>query len=303
MTIQEAKKIDLVEVMARLGHAPTKIQGASIWYRSPFREEKTASFKVNKDLNAWYDFGTGEGGKIIELFQTLTNDKNISRVLETIGNMHAFSVPAIASLPKPPKQKTDKPVITAVREISDPSLIRYLEETRGLNPELVRLYASEIHYSVGNASYIAIGHANEKGGFEVRNGNFKGCLKAKDITHFTGTKKTGKIAVFEGLFDFLALLQLHNKEEPPHDTLILNSVSLKNRACEYIEEQDYSDVNLYLDNDKAGTEAVKTFRERFEIVQDHSSIYSKHKDINALLLYKEALMISIKKAKNNNFSL
>ena len=169
MNIEEAKSINLVDVMARLGRTPTKIQGSSVWYLSPFRDEKTASFKVNRDLNTWYDFGSGEGGRIIELFQTLTNDKNVSHALETIGNMHAFSVPTPAPLPKPPKQTTDKPVITSVREISNPSLIRYLEETRGLNPELVRLYASEVHYSVGNASYIAIGHANESGGFEVRN--------------------------------------------------------------------------------------------------------------------------------------
>ncbi|HHH14309.1 MAG TPA: DNA primase [candidate division WWE3 bacterium] len=302
MTTQDAKKIDLVDVMARLGHTPTKIQGASVWYRSPFREEKTASFKVNKDLNSWYDFGIGEGGRIIELFQALYNDQSVPHALEIIGNMHAFSVPTPAPLPKPPKQKTDKPVITAVREISNPALIQYLEQKRGLDPELVRLYASEIHYNVGNASYIAIGHANEKGGFDVRNGNFKGCLKAKDITHFTGTEKTGKIAVFEGLFDFLALLQMHKLKEPPHDALILNSVSLVDRACEYIEEQEFNDINLYLDNDKAGEQAIETFRKNFKIVKDHSKKYLKYKDLNDLLLDKNAFLIELKKAKSKNLN-
>jgi len=303
MNIKEAKSINLVDVMARLGRTPTKIQGSSIWYLSPFREEKTASFKVNLDLNTWYDFGIGEGGTIIGLFQTLYNDKNVSHALENIGNMHAFSVPTPAPLPKPPKQKTNKPVITSVREISNSGLIQYLEQKRGLDPELVRLYASEIHYSIGNSSYIAIGHANEKGGFEVRNPNFKGSLKSKDISHFTGTEKTGKIAVFEGLFDFLALLQLHKIKEPPHDALILNSVALVDRACEYIEEQEFNELNLYLDNDEAGERAVETFKKNFEIVQDHSKGYLKHKDLNELLLDKTALIRELKEAKNKKLNL
>jgi len=302
MNIEEAKSINLVEIMARLGRTPTKIQGSSIWYLSPFREEKTASFKVNLDLNSWYDFGMGEGGRIIELFQTLYNDQSVPHVLEIIGNMHAFSVPTPAPLPKPPKQKTDKPVITSIREISNSGLIQYLEQKRGLDPDLVRLYASEIHYNVGNSSYIAIGHANESGGFEIRNPNFKGSLKTKDISHFTGTDKTGKVAVFEGLFDFLALLSLHKLKEPPHDAIVLNTVSLVDKACNYIEAQEFSDINLYLDNDKAGKQAVETFKNNFEIVQDHSKGYLKHKDLNDLLLNKTILLRELKEAKNKNLN-
>ncbi len=47
MNIEEAKSIQLEDYLRRMGFNPVKQQGDSIWYCSPFREEKTPSFKVN----------------------------------------------------------------------------------------------------------------------------------------------------------------------------------------------------------------------------------------------------------------
>ncbi len=65
MTTQEAKKIHIADYLQSLGYSPVKQQGKSLWYKSPFREEAEASFKVNTELNQWYDFGTGKGGNIM----------------------------------------------------------------------------------------------------------------------------------------------------------------------------------------------------------------------------------------------
>lgn len=67
MTIQEAKQIRIADYLQSLGYTPIKQQGNSLWYKSPFREETDASFKVNTELNRWYDFGIGKGGNIIAL--------------------------------------------------------------------------------------------------------------------------------------------------------------------------------------------------------------------------------------------
>lgn len=56
MTIEEAKNIKLADYLHSLGYNPVKQQGNSLWYKSPFREEKDPSFKVNPDRNLWYDF-------------------------------------------------------------------------------------------------------------------------------------------------------------------------------------------------------------------------------------------------------
>ena len=55
MTTQEAKKIHIADYLQSLGYSPVKQQGKSLWYKSPFREEAEASFKVNTELNQWYD--------------------------------------------------------------------------------------------------------------------------------------------------------------------------------------------------------------------------------------------------------
>ena len=71
MNIQEVKNIRIADYLQSLGYTPVKQQGNSLWYKSPLREEKDASFKVNTELNKWYDFGLGKGGNIIALAEEL----------------------------------------------------------------------------------------------------------------------------------------------------------------------------------------------------------------------------------------
>jgi len=47
MNIQEAKNIRLVDFLAGFGYEPVIQRGNSVWYKSPFRTEKEASFKVD----------------------------------------------------------------------------------------------------------------------------------------------------------------------------------------------------------------------------------------------------------------
>ena len=65
-SIQDAKQIDLVNYLEKLGYEPRKIRNHDYWYLSPLRDENTPSFKVNRNINCWYDFGLGEGGTIID---------------------------------------------------------------------------------------------------------------------------------------------------------------------------------------------------------------------------------------------
>src|SRR5438552_9297642 len=67
LTCEQAKEIDLVDYLFVLGFQPQKIRNNDYWYLSPLREEKEASFKVNRKLNVWYDHGIGKGGDLIDL--------------------------------------------------------------------------------------------------------------------------------------------------------------------------------------------------------------------------------------------
>ena len=47
-----------VEYLRIIGHSPVNARSCQYWYLlSPLREERTPSFKVNDNLNEWYDFG------------------------------------------------------------------------------------------------------------------------------------------------------------------------------------------------------------------------------------------------------
>lgn len=66
LTCREVNQIDMVDYLSKQGYAPQKIRGNDYWYQSPFREEKTASFKVNRKLNVWFDHGSGNGGTLVD---------------------------------------------------------------------------------------------------------------------------------------------------------------------------------------------------------------------------------------------
>ena len=66
LSIEEARRADIVNYLARIGHNPSKIKGSDYWYLFPLRNEKTPSFKVNRKLNRWYDHGLGKSGNIID---------------------------------------------------------------------------------------------------------------------------------------------------------------------------------------------------------------------------------------------
>lgn len=62
--------MDMVDYLSSLGFSPSKITGDNYFYLSLLREEKTASFKVNRTKNVWYDHGAGKGGNLVDFVCT-----------------------------------------------------------------------------------------------------------------------------------------------------------------------------------------------------------------------------------------
>lgn len=62
MRIEQAIQISLVDFLASMEFHPARVRGYKLWYLSPFRSESKPSFKVNVEINLWYDFGEGIGG-------------------------------------------------------------------------------------------------------------------------------------------------------------------------------------------------------------------------------------------------
>lgn len=289
MTTQEAKKIRIADYLQSLGYNPVKQHGKNLWYKSPFREETEASFKVNTDLNQWYDFGMGKGGNIIALAQELYSSDNVPYLLEQIEQQTPYIRPTDYAFKKHPIKQSFQRL--EVKELTHPALLRYLQE-RGINTALAKVECKELHFIHNGKPYFAIGFPNMAGGYEVSNPFFKGCIAPKDITHIRQHGEPRNVCyLFEGFMDYLSFLTIRVKNNPQYprlttqDYIILNSVS--NLAKVESLLANYTQFGSYFDNDTAGRNACETLKAKFgERLLDKSLYYREYKDLNDYLCGK-----------------
>lgn len=290
LTIQSAKEIDMVELLAELNFQPTKIRGNDYWYRSPLREERTASFKVNKKINVWYDFGTGEGGNIID-FGIRFYHCNISELLDILGSKNFFFHPQNVQRQKPVEQSQSAFQAKEIRQIKNFRLMEYIE-SRGIKLETAKWFCKEIvlHNRRTNAEFSLIGLQNKSGGWELRAPDFKSCIAPKDVSFFDNHQHS--VAITEGMFDFLSAVQ--EKLIPENtDWLVLNSLSMAEKAKTILLQ--HRKVFLLLDNDnpaKIFSENLLQFLFDNHIEAENlSHKYALYKDINEWLVTKQRLRL------------
>ena len=283
MNIKKIKQIKLQDFLASMGCKPVKQYGVNLMYLSPLRTEKHASFKVNTEINQWYDFGIGRGGNIIALAELLYNSSDVSYLIHQIERNAPSSVSG--SLP------TIKPITPQnsfehlqVLPITHPALIKYLEE-RCIDVETARTVCKELHFDTRGKHYFGIGCPNIAGGCEIRNPFFKGCIAPKDISHFYAEEPKKVCFVFEGFMDFLSFMTLRRKENDRlkwQDYLVLNSVTNIHKAAKRLSR--YDSVQCFLDNDEAGRNAyLQLSKELGKSVADASTLYNGFKDLNEYL--------------------
>jgi hypothetical protein len=298
LTCATAKQIDFVDFLASLGYEPSKIRNNDYWYKSPLRDEQTASFKVNRERNVWYDHGMGKGGDLIdfgkEYFRCTTSE--LLQKLST-GNVETFlfhqqEKPSLinssnsVSAGEKKKDGEAKILVTNSRVISDSRLIGYLEK-RNIPLELARQYCHEVDFMLYGKKQTSIGFKNNSGGYELRSEYFKGSSSPKSINFIDVGSKS--LNVFEGFFDFLSYKAINRKAaEPPPNFLVLNSLAFFQKSWELMEK--HKRVNLYLDRDEAGMKLTKEALARhLEKFTDQSILYKNHKDLNDWLNKPETL--------------
>ncbi len=155
MTIQDVKQIKLADYLQSLGYTPVKQQGRNLWYKSPLREETDASFKVNTELEKWYDFGIGKGGNILALAAELYRSEDVAYLLKRIEERTAYIRPASFSFGR---QHSDNQPYQGLKvgELSSLALIAYLQE-RGINIGLAKRECRELRFMNADKPYFAIG--------------------------------------------------------------------------------------------------------------------------------------------------
>ena len=314
MTINDAKQIKLADYLQSLGYTPIKQQGKSLWYKSPLRNETDASFKVNTELNQWYDFGIGKGGNIIALAAELYHSENVAYLLARIAERTPYIRPAsfanadIANARQSEQdslcsrstatfsfgeQQTSNCSFEDIKvgELSSPALIAYFKE-RGINIDLAKRECKELRYEYDGKTYFVIGFPNMAGGYELRNRYFKGCLAPKDITHIRQQgEPRAACYIFEGFMDYLSYLTIRVNDHPEEprieaqDYMVLNSVTNLSKAERLL--RPYSRIDCFLDNDQAGQTAVESLKKMFgERLRDMSKHYAEYKDLNDYLCHR-----------------
>ncbi len=210
MNCAEANQVDLVDYLYASGYTPAKIKGNDYWYISPLRDERTASFKIDRSKNVWFDHGTGNGGTVIDFMiqyfncdvqqalqklemhvadnklRLLTNNakKNENQLSfqqqkDTLFHLHENSL-----INEGYAAETAIKIIAAKQPITDPLLCRYLKE-RCINKNVADRYCHEVSFKLNNKDkeFIAIGFKNNAGGYELRNEFFKLSSTPKYVTY------------------------------------------------------------------------------------------------------------------------
>ena len=276
MNCKQFNTIPLEEVLLSLGHLPTKQSEKEAWFLNPFANENHASFKINKNLNFWYLHSEGIGGKNIDFMKRYLN-ASVNEVLIWAENQNfsSFHQQNISNSKLENLSKNYE--IINVKEIQHPALLEYLKERK---VEKQTEFLKEIHYRMNDKNYFGIGFKNDSGGYEIRNKYSKICLGKKDISIITNNSNS--VRVFEGFFDFLSFKNLENElEKEPSDYLILNSVSMLHNIKNSLGK--YEKVELYFDNDEAGTRAVAIISNETQNAEDCRALYSNYKDLNEYL--------------------
>jgi len=287
INLDKIRNIPIEDFMINNGFEINNSTVSNFFFHSPFRNEKTASFSVWKKKNRWKDFGTGEGGDIIELAQKIWNT-SFKEAIHRLDNNNYIGVSKTSfstintRVEKILTLKHYSPIIR------NKALLDYVK-SRKLDYSKVSAFIGEIYFYLVDKEtgelvkhpktskpkeYFAIAFKNDLGGYEIRNKYFKKCYDNKAIT--TVKKGFDSITVFEGFIDFLSLF---TSREIKSDILVLNGCSMVKRAIPVINS--YKKSYLMLDRDKAGNETTKFIKDNATCkTVDCRNLYKGFKDIN-----------------------
>lgn len=269
MNCSQAQKIPIRKVLESFSLFPSKENSKTAFYFALDREEKTPSLLVDFSKNTAFDFGTGKKFDNISIVQ-LVRRCSVSDALEYLSQFEFYKNNSIEIKPK----DEHKYEILEKKSIEHPALIQYLNERKVIEQ---KEFLCEIHYIINSKKYFGIGFKNDSNGYEIRSKYSKICLGKKDVTHFKNGSE--KLKIFEGFFDFLSFKSNEKSFGNSNtDFLILNSVFLiKNK---FFLLENYRKIELFLDNDEAGSIITDEILEKFPNAEDCRCLYQNFKDLN-----------------------
>ena len=286
------EQIRIEDFLANEGIFPEvrKKNGVELWYRSPLRNENTPSFKVHTEKNVWFDYGSGTGGKLIELYRLLKNNNDIKEIVFYFNNEYKGGVnPKVETSFRVPTKKEDTGgvILKEIYPIENKKLFDYLRSRR-IDFDIAKEFLTEVHYMFNGKYYYALGFRCDNAGYELRSCINKRNINGKNIT--TVKNNSDKVKMFEGNFDFLSYLSEHKDTYKDYDYIVLNTASfvdgmyssLNRLEKNYLYQNlvKYDRIDVYFDNDDKGREITGLMNEIFEGVNNFSILFEKYEDYN-----------------------
>ncbi|HKG05345.1 MAG TPA: CHC2 zinc finger domain-containing protein [Pedobacter sp.] len=284
MALEIKSRVSLADFLSRLGFQPMPKQGRDLKYLSMLRDSDTdPSFTVNERDGLWRDWGTGKGGDIIdfarEYWKGLSFTEAVEKIL-SVANLEQVIARDTPTRPARPRLALKVPhyKVENVGDLGNSDAIRNYLTSRGVW-DAAQGRMKEVFYYVEDEKklrkrYFAAGWQNEAGGWEIRNKYFKGCLGKKALTVIPGDSKS--LAVFEGYLDYLSWRT--DKPFACQTAIVLNSLVLLDRCLE--KAKQFSQIDLYMDHDKAGMSAALAFQKALPYAVNRSSVFDGFNDYN-----------------------
>ena len=284
--LQYIKAIPIADYLHACGIKPAKRYNGYALYHAPYREDSNASLKVDFRQNLWHDYGTSQGGSIIDLVMKMRGCSAYEAIAHLAEGKATTLAPSSFHREAHIGQRRDEQRpnntrrILSINEALPLHLQSYLREVRKIDLAVASPYLHHVRYEVGGREYSAIGFPNRAGGYELRDDKtFKGTIAPKDISVIAGQANNAPLCIFEGVMDFLSLLTMKGKEAIS-PSIVLNSVSNIHRAVAYLHEKGIDSVRAFFDNDPAGRQALQAIQSTGIKVEDMSRHYSRYKDLN-----------------------
>ncbi len=282
MNCSQANEMSIAGFLMSKDIVPAKRTGNNFWYCSPLRNDKDPSFKIDGIKNLWYDFGTGTGGRLVDLVCKMYN-VGLPGALLILSGM-TIETPDLSF----PDQQNDliqesRIEIKNVQPLRNTALIQYLE-SRKIDTSIAVKYCREAYYktTASDKQYFSVAFENDLHGFELRNKYFKNSSSPKTITTIPGESDQA-VNVFEGFMDFLSALTWFKTDQPANDTIVLNGAGFIDDFIYLMPK--YARINLFLDNDTTGKEKSKHVQNlRPDAINRSVLLYPKYKDFNDFII-------------------
>jgi hypothetical protein len=288
MNCKQANQIRIEDFLNSQGYTPVRIdQKRFFWYRAPYRKDSSPSLMVDTKKNYWLDKGTATRGTTVDLAILLHNTDltGALRILENPGAIKSdFSFLE--------KQKVNSPgiEIKKIQPLQNRKLIEYLSNRKISQSTAVNFIQECYYYAFSGQTkpYYGICWQNVKKGYHIQNtfGN-KYIAGRNAVTLIKGTDNAANI--FEGMINFLSALEYYKIRKTESTIIILNSITNLESIKDSLKE--YSQINLFLDNDTPGEKtATKIKLIHPTRVKDYSKIiYPGYNDFNDFICKKPAL--------------